>query len=109
MVSNPFIRLPEQKHIAVLPFQNIGNDATNQAFTDGVVESLTSKLSQLQRFQQSFWIVPSSDARKVKSLDDAYHNLTKGVYSVRLLEAKTEIPGYGTVAPAGSPIDRTNA
>ena len=33
----------------------------------------------------------------------------KGVYSVRLLEAKTEIPGYGTVAPAGSPIDRTNA
>ena len=75
IAPNPFRRLPEQKHIAVLPFQNIGNDVANQAFTDGVVESLTSKLSQLERFQKSFWIVPSSDARKVTGLDDAYRNL----------------------------------
>ena len=67
--------LPVQKHIAVLPFQNIGNDAADQAFSDGVVESLTSKLSQLERFQESFWIVPSSDTRQVKSLDDAYRKL----------------------------------
>ena len=70
-----FHRLPAQKHIAVLPFQSVGNEAEDKAFTDGEVENLTSKLSQLERFQQSFWVVPSSDARKVTSLNDAYRNL----------------------------------
>jgi serine/threonine protein kinase/tetratricopeptide (TPR) repeat protein len=70
-----WVALPSQKHIAVLPFQNIGNDTENQAFSDGVVESLTSKLSQLERYQKSFWVVPSSDSRQVKSLDDAYRKL----------------------------------
>ena len=55
-IPNPFIHLPEQKHIAVLPFENLGGDPSNQAFTDGLVESLTSKLSQLERYQKSFWI-----------------------------------------------------
>jgi serine/threonine protein kinase/tetratricopeptide (TPR) repeat protein len=76
VVPNPFKRLPEQKHIAVLPFQNIGNNAMNQAFADGVADSLTSKLSQLERYQKSFWVVPSSDTRNVKSLNEAYRNLS---------------------------------
>jgi len=75
LVPNPFRRLPQQKHIAVLPFENIGNDASNQAFAEGVAESLTSKLSQLERYQKSFWVVPSSDTRNIKSLDEAYRNL----------------------------------
>ncbi len=75
VMPNPFKRLPQEKHIAVLPFQNIGNDASNQAFAEGVAESLTSKLSQLERYQKSFWVVPSSDTRNVKSLDEAYRNL----------------------------------
>lgn len=75
LVPNPFRRLPQQKHIAVLPFDNIGNDASNQAFAEGVAESLTSKLSQLERYQKSFWVVPSSDTRNIKSLDEAYRNL----------------------------------
>jgi serine/threonine protein kinase len=74
-LPNPFKRLPQEKHLAVLPFQNIGNDASNQAFAEGVAESLTSKLSQLERYQKSFWVVPSSDTRHVKSLDEAYRNL----------------------------------
>ena len=74
-VPNPFRRLPEQKHIAVLPFENIGNDTSNRAFAEGVAESLTSKLSQLERYQKSFWVVPSSDTRNIKSLDEAYRNL----------------------------------
>jgi tetratricopeptide (TPR) repeat protein/TolB-like protein len=70
-----WVAVPSEKHIAVLPFQNIGDDAASQAFSDGVVESLTSKLSQLERFQKSFWVVPSSDTRQIKSLDDAYRKL----------------------------------
>jgi serine/threonine protein kinase/Flp pilus assembly protein TadD len=72
---NPFHRLPEQKHLAVLPFKNIGNDPRNQPFADGIVESLTSNLSQLERYQKSFWIVPSSDSRGISSLEDAYRKL----------------------------------
>lgn len=53
----------EEKHIAVLPFQNIGGGPDGQAFCDGVVESLTGKLSQLQRFQKALWVVPSSELR----------------------------------------------
>ena len=67
--------ITEQKHIAVLPFQNIGGTTTTQAFADGVVESLTSDLSQLERYHESLWVVPSSDSRNVKTLEDAYHNL----------------------------------
>src|ERR1039457_183983 len=75
VLPNPLRRLPEQKHIAVLPFQSIGNDVADQAFSDGVVESLTSNLSQLERFQESFWVVPSTDTRQIKNLDDAYRKL----------------------------------
>ncbi len=75
LIPNPFKTLPKEKHIAVLPFQNIGNDAANQAFTEGVADSLTSKLSQLERYQKSFWVVPATDTRNVKSLDEAYRNL----------------------------------
>jgi serine/threonine protein kinase/Flp pilus assembly protein TadD len=75
ILPNPFRLLPEQKHLAVLPFQTIGNDAADQAFSDGVVESLTSKLSQLERFQKSFWVVPATDTRHIKSLDEAYRTL----------------------------------
>jgi serine/threonine protein kinase/tetratricopeptide (TPR) repeat protein len=75
VIPSPFSRLPEQKHIAVLPFQNIGNDTSNQVFAEGVAESLTSKLSQLQRYQKSFWVIPSTDARNVRSLQEAYRDL----------------------------------
>ena len=75
IVPNPFRRLPEQKHLAVLPFKNIGNDPRNQPYTDGIVESLTSNLSQLERYQKSFWIVPSTDSRGISNLEDAYRKL----------------------------------
>jgi serine/threonine protein kinase/Flp pilus assembly protein TadD len=75
ILPNPLRRIPEQKHIAVLPFQSVGNDPADQAFSDGVVDSLTSKLSQLERFQKSFWVVPSTDTRQIKNLDDAYRKL----------------------------------
>lgn len=75
VVPSPLHRLPEQKHIAILPFENIGRDASNQAFAEGVAETLTSKLSQLERYQKSFWVVPASDTRNIKSLDEAHRDL----------------------------------
>jgi serine/threonine protein kinase/tetratricopeptide (TPR) repeat protein len=55
--------MPEVKQIAVLPFMNIGSDPDNQAFLDGLVETLTSKLSQLEQFQGSYLVVPASETR----------------------------------------------
>ncbi len=56
--------VPDAKHIAVLGFNNIGGDPANQALCDGLVETLTSKLSQLEQFEGSLWVVPSSEIRR---------------------------------------------
>ena len=64
-------RVPEEKHLAVLPFRNIGGDPANASFCDGVVETLTSRLSQLERYQKSFWVVPASEGRRAKDLAEA--------------------------------------
>jgi serine/threonine-protein kinase len=63
-----------EKHIAVLPFDNIGNDPTNEAISEGLMDSLTSKLSNLdagqgQEAQQSLWVVPASEVRRRKVTD----------------------------------------
>ena len=56
----------EEKHIAVLPFENIGNNAANEAISEGLMDSLTSKLSNLDGGQQSLWVVPASEVRRRK-------------------------------------------
>jgi serine/threonine protein kinase/tetratricopeptide (TPR) repeat protein len=58
-----------EKHIAVLPFDNIGNDPSNEAISDGLMDSLTSKLSNLDAGQQSLWVVPASEVRRRKVND----------------------------------------
>jgi eukaryotic-like serine/threonine-protein kinase len=57
------------KHVAVLPFDNIGNDPQNQAVAEGLMDSLTSKLSNLDAAQQSLWVVPASVVRSRKITD----------------------------------------
>ncbi len=66
-------RIPQEKQLAVLPFTNVGGEPPNQAFCDGVVETLTSKLTQLEQFQGSLRVVPASEVRegKVTSVREA--------------------------------------
>ncbi|MFZ0390363.1 MAG: protein kinase [Calditrichia bacterium] len=56
--------LPEARHLAVLPLVNIGEKPDEQAFCDGLVETLTSKLTQVEQFHGSLWVVPSSEVRR---------------------------------------------
>jgi serine/threonine-protein kinase len=58
------VRLPERKHIAVLPFQTTGSEAAHQALADGLVEMLTGKLAQLERFHKSLSVVGTSEVRR---------------------------------------------
>lgn len=61
----------DEKHIAVLPFDNIGNNPENDALSEGLQDSLTSKLSNLEGGpdQQSLWVVPASEVRLRKVTD----------------------------------------
>ena len=58
-----------QKHIAVLPFDNIGGGAGNEEISEGLMDSLTGKLSNLEEGQQSLWVVPASEVRRRKVND----------------------------------------
>jgi len=67
-VSGLFAGEPE-RHVAVLPFDNIGNNPANEPLAQGLMESLTSRLSNLDVGQQSLWVVPASVVRRRK-VDD---------------------------------------
>jgi len=62
-----------EKHIALLPFEITGNDPQTQALGDGLMDSLTGKLSNLDAVNQTLWVVPASEvrARKVKDASSA--------------------------------------
>ena len=67
--------LPQEKQIAVLPFEVIGdqNNPAVRALADGLVETLTAKLSQVQDFQGKLLVVPASEIRnrKIATAEDA--------------------------------------
>lgn len=67
------VRIPNERHLAVLPFGNIGNDPANQPLCDGLMEFLTSKLTQLEQFQGALWVVPSIEilGRNIQSVSEA--------------------------------------
>jgi len=58
-----------EKHIAVLPFDNIGGDPASEPLAEGLLDSLTSKLSNLDSSQESLWVVPASVVRSRKVSD----------------------------------------
>jgi len=61
------------RHLAVLPFTNLGETASDQTFCDGLMETLTSHLTRMEKFQGSLWVVPAREIRErqVSSVADA--------------------------------------
>jgi serine/threonine-protein kinase len=59
-------KLPDEKRIAVLPLDVVGNDPAVRTLADGLVETLSSKLSQIEEFQGKLMVVPSSEVRNRK-------------------------------------------
>ena len=58
-----------EDHIAVLPFENVGNDPANEAVSAGLMDSLASRLTNLEVGKQSLWVVPTSEVRRLKVAD----------------------------------------
>jgi eukaryotic-like serine/threonine-protein kinase len=66
-----------EKHIAVLPFENAGNDPEYDAVAHGLMDALTNDLSNLEAAQKTLWVVPASEVRNRKITDaaSAYRDL----------------------------------
>jgi serine/threonine-protein kinase len=64
--------LPQQKNLAILPFQAAGGNEQDLAFADGLTEALTAKLTQLTT-SRSLQVAPAAEVRtrKVDSVHDA--------------------------------------
>ena len=84
-VPSWFYNVPAEKKIAVLPFVNIGGASENQALCDGIMEALTSELTQLEQFHGSLWVVPSTEVRR--------EQLTNAAAARRALGANLVISG----------------
>jgi len=56
--------VPREKGIAVLPFRTTSPHPEDQFRSDGLGETLVSRLGQLQRLDGSLWVVPASEVRQ---------------------------------------------
>jgi len=65
--------VPDVKNVAVIPFETFGDDPEMSALSDGLMETLTSKLSQLEQFEGKLVVVPGTEirARNVQTVADA--------------------------------------
>lgn len=63
----------QEMHVAVLPFSCIGERPDRQLICDGLVEVITSQLTQLEQFHGQLWVVPASEVREqeIASVRDA--------------------------------------
>jgi tetratricopeptide (TPR) repeat protein/predicted Ser/Thr protein kinase len=57
---------PPVFRLAVLPFDVIGGDDKDKAFCAGLVEILTNKLTQVERFQGALRVVPAVETLKLE-------------------------------------------
>ena len=62
------------QHVLVMPFNHIGGDEHLAALCDGLVETLTSKLTQMEKYHNTLWVVPSGEVRQneITSAGQAY-------------------------------------
>ena len=76
---------PSEKHVAVLPFDNIGSNPENAALADGLMDSLAGRLSNLDVGNQSLWVVPNSEVRR--------RNVTDPMDALKQLGANLVVKG----------------
>jgi serine/threonine protein kinase/tetratricopeptide (TPR) repeat protein/TolB-like protein len=61
------VALHGQQHVAVLPFRVIGEDEGLRPFADGLMETITSRLSQFEGSDSTLLVVPSSEIRRQRA------------------------------------------
>lgn len=63
----------ETKRLAIIPFKNVGENIENTVFLDGILETMTSKLSQIDNYEDKLWVIPSSEilSNEINSISEA--------------------------------------
>ena len=56
--------LPSDKRIAVLPFRAAAAGDDDQRLCDGLLDYVVARLGQLERFQETVWVVPAVEVRQ---------------------------------------------
>ena len=66
--------IPDEQHMVILPLTNIGGDASKQPFCEGLMQTLSSNITQVEQFRNSLWVVPASEViqNNIKSASEAY-------------------------------------
>ncbi|GMQ82566.1 MAG: serine/threonine-protein kinase [Rhodothermia bacterium] len=62
---------PSDRHVAILPFRVIGESNDVEAFSYGLLETLTSSLTRLQQTHEFLWVVPTSEVNASMTISDA--------------------------------------
>lgn len=75
--ENDFVlmgNIPAKKHMAVLPIENIAEDPELVSISAGLTEMLSFRLSDLEQYENEFWITPASEirSRNITSASEAY-------------------------------------
>lgn len=65
--------VPDKKHMAVLPIENIDDDPELHSIGRGLTEIFSYRLSELEKSSESFWVIPTSEIRSknIKSASEA--------------------------------------
>jgi len=65
--------IPDEKHIVVLPFKNHSPQDISQSISDGIMEILTSKITQMETYKGALSVVPSTEVRadSIESVKEA--------------------------------------
>jgi len=71
-LSDPF--QGNTRKLAIIPFKNVSENSGNRALLDGVLETMTSKLSQIDNYNDVLWVIPSSEviSNNVSTAQEAY-------------------------------------
>ncbi|MDZ7659791.1 protein kinase domain-containing protein [Fodinibius sp.] len=71
--SSVYSRIPDKILLAVLPIEIIGENDSLDGIGVGLVETLSFRLTEVEKYVDSYWITPASELRKenVKSITKA--------------------------------------
>lgn len=78
--------VPEKKYLAVLPIENIGGIENMQAICDGLAETFSYRLSELEQFEDSYWVTP---AREIRSENIQTASQANKIFGVNLAIASS--------------------
>jgi serine/threonine protein kinase/Tfp pilus assembly protein PilF len=76
-------KIPATKALAVIPFSSTGGTPSDQSISDGLMEGITNRLTQLEKFHTALEVVPASEvrSREISSVEEAskYYGISLAV------------------------------